>query len=189
MNLSVDTASGDCEVAGDLGDSKMVLDTASGDVTVTGAGDEVVADTASGDVQLDLARTARVVNVDTASGEVWLRGGADDLRVDTASGGVSATGLTGAARLDTASGDVKVQWTTIPADVRVVADTASGDVRFAFPRGTVIDGLVTTASGDIESDFAGESRDRGRMFRFAGGAGAVNITVDTASGDVEVHEH
>ncbi len=186
MGLVLDTASGDCVVDGDLGDAELRADVASGEVTVRGAAAEILVDSASGDVELVLSREVRSVNVDTASGNVVVRGAVRELRADTASGDVVASGLVGSASFDTASGDVTARWATIPTGARVVADTASGGVRFSLPAAAVVVGMLSTASGDITSSFPGQSQDHDRVFRLAGGAGAVDVRVDTASGDIEL---
>jgi hypothetical protein len=186
MGLVLDTASGDCVVDGDLGDAALRVDVASGEVTVRGAASEILVDSASGDVELVLAREVPSVLVDTASGNVVIRGAVRELRADTASGDVTASGLVGSASFDTASGEVTARWAAVPVGARAVADTASGGVRLSLPAVAVVAGRLSTASGDIASAFPGQAEDHDRQFRLAGGAGAVDVRVDTASGDIEL---
>lgn len=186
-NLILDTASGDCTVDGNLGDAKLSADVASGDVEVHGGARAISVDSASGDVTLELEGTVEQVSADTASGDVHVTGAVNELKADTASGDVTATGLTGPASADTASGDVSFEWTSIAAKSRIAVDTASGDARLVLPAGTEVAGKVTTSSGSIHSDFPGDRSDRGRKLNLSSSAdGAVRVTIDTASGDVQL---
>jgi DUF4097 and DUF4098 domain-containing protein YvlB len=186
-NLSLDTASGDCKVEGNLGDAKLSADVASGDVEVHGRARTINIDSASGDVTLELEGAVDVVSADTASGDVHVTGSVKDLKADTASGDVTATGLTGPANVDTASGDVSLEWTSIGTGTKVLVDTASGDARLVLPAGTEVAGKVTTSSGAIRSDFPGEKSGRGKTLRLSSGAAeAVHVRIDTASGDVQL---
>jgi DUF4097 and DUF4098 domain-containing protein YvlB len=186
-NLILDTASGDCTLNGNLGDAKLSADVASGDVEVHGGAREISIDSASGDVTLELEGVIEIVSADTASGDVHVTGAVNQLKADTASGDVTASGLTGAASADTASGDVSLEWASIAAGSKVVVDTASGDARFVLPAGTEVAGKVTTSSGSIHSDFAGDKSDRGRTLHLSSSAaGAVRVRIDTASGDVQL---
>ena len=186
LDLSVETASGDCTVTGDLGDGELRTDTSSGDVTLTGACARITTDSSSGDVRLMLARPAEKVSVDSSSGDLLLEGGCAELEADTSSGDVTGSRLTGDAEVDTASGDVVLQWAAPAAGVHVDVETASGDVRLVFPRGTAVAGEVSTASGTIDSGPGGTWKLRGRVLALPGGPDAATVEVETASGDVKI---
>ena len=185
-NLVLDTASGDCAVEGDLGDGKLSADVASGDVEVKGAARTIDVDSASGDAMLVITRPVEKVSADTASGDVEIMGPVAHLLADTASGDVVATGLTGTAFVDTASGDATLSWASISPSAKIDVDTASGDVKLALPAATSLSGKVDTASGGIRSDFPGTKSDRGRTLRLRAEGPAVHVTVDTASGAVQL---
>ena len=81
----------------------------------------------SGDVSVDLLASPSELRVKTVSGDVTLRVPADsgfDLRARSVSGAVVADGR----RMDGRRGQVKGQLTAGDGDVRLVADTVSGDV-------------------------------------------------------------
>jgi len=184
VHLNLDTASGDCNISGALGEADVNCDTASGDVTIRGTMRDLLVDTASGDLKASLGRPLRALKVDTASGDVSFRGGAEVVSIDTASGDVDVSGLTGSARFDTASGDVTASWSRVDENTEIRVDTASGGVELTLPEGAAVSGEVDTASGDIRSDFAGKPSDRGRHFTFAATRGDLALHIDTASGDV-----
>ncbi len=184
LDLVCDTSSGDCRVSGDLGDADLTCDTSSGDCEIAGAARTIRADTSSGDVRLKLTREVEEVIADTSSGEVTVNGPVRSFSADTSSGDIEAIGLLGEAGFDTSSGSVEAEWSAVEAGARVVADTSSGDVDLVFPAGTELDGLVSTGSGGIRSDWAGEMSRREDELRLEGGSGAVRLRVDTSSGEV-----
>ncbi len=185
-DLRVETSSGDCTVTGDLGEGRVEMDTSSGDLILTGGAREIVTDSSSGDVRLVLARPARMVSTDSSSGDLVLDGGCGLLKADTSSGDVTASGLTGDAEVDTSSGDVSLRWASVEGKAEVEVDTSSGDVELVFPEGTVLAGEVSTSSGSIRSEAGGTARLRGRQLELPGGKDAVELEVETASGDVKL---
>jgi len=182
--LDVDTASGDCQVDGDLGSADLDVDTASGDVAVDGAFEQGEIDTASGEARLKLRRPAGALEVQTASGDVAVDGEVAKFKAGTASGDVRANGLKGAAEVDTASGDVVLRWAGMPSGTTADIETASGDVRITLPAGAAVTGMVTTYSGDIVSDFPGTRKGHGRALELQANNPALRLEISTASGDV-----
>lgn len=204
-DLTIDTASGDVELDGDLGGAALHIDAASGDVELRGAAASVLVDTASGDVTIRADRRIATVEADaasgdvtvhgpvgklladTASGDIHLHGAIEELDADAASGDVIGEELTGSASVDTASGDVALAFAALPAGARIDVDTTSGAVVLHIPSGLTAEGTLDTTSGRIESDLAGDLGKRGRSFRFAG-PGDVTISVSTTSGGVRALE-
>jgi hypothetical protein len=188
LDLTLDTASGDCVLNGDLGKGKFSADVASGEIRVKGAAAELKVEAASGSFTGELSRPAAAAAFDMASGDVDLTGPVGSFKADTASGNVTVTGLTGPAVFDVASGDVKAEWTAVAPGTKVTADSASGSVTLVFPAGAVLGGMADTASGDVESDFPGTLNKRGNTFAFTGGPDAVELKLDAASGDITVRK-
>ena len=185
LDLLVDVGSGRVTIRGDFGGAELTADTGSGSVELDGAAGAFHADTGSGSVTARVTRSLETFVADTGSGSVTLDGGAADATADTGSGSIRMSGLTGSALFDTGSGRVTAGWTSIAPNSRVRADTGSGSVELALPAGTEIDGLISTGSGGIRSDFPGRSIDRSEM-RFDGGPGAVRLEVDTGSGGATI---
>ena len=189
MSLLVDSSSGSTRVTGDFGTATLSFDCSSGSVTVDGSADEVAVDASSGSVKVNLGRPARRVSIDVSSGSVNVTGPVDEAQIDTSSGSITVDGLSGSANLDSSSGSISARWArTPPPDTAVRADASSGSVRLTFPRGTVLAGVVDTGSGTIRSDFPGNLNDDHDHMVLAGGAGAVQVKVDTSSGSVRLTE-
>jgi len=184
MDLVVDSSSGSTRISGDFGDAKVILDASSGSLTVSGAMRELHADLSSGSVRADLDRPLEAFTADASSGSVRLSGGAHTAKVDTSSGGIDISGLRGNAKLGASSGSITAQWDTIPTDAKVNASASSGSVTLRFPSGTVLSGSADTSSGGIRTDFPG-TLEKSHL-TLSGGAGAVNVVVDTSSGSVRL---
>lgn len=184
--LEVRTSSGDVSIEGEGSLSRPVrIDTASGDVTVSGGVRELIADTASGDVHVTGPALA-VLEANTASGDVTLEGGSERVIVDTASGDARLEKLTGDLSADTSSGGVSASWERLAAGGKIRVSTSSGDVRLRMPEGTPLGGDVNTTSGRIHSDFSASREKRGRMMSFAAPGASVELEVRTSSGDVNL---
>jgi DUF4097 and DUF4098 domain-containing protein YvlB len=119
--LGVDTGSGNVDADGIQG--PVNADTGSGNITLANIGGEVRTDTGSGDVRLD-----------SINGPVF---------ADTGSGSIRGTGVRGSLTVDTGSGDVQLEESTL-SEVKV--STGSGQVSLIGVRGGL---QVSTASGDI----------------------------------------
>lgn len=126
----------------------VVMDTASGDIEVSGVEARLDFDSASGDVRLRSATIRDGSSFDTASGDLDLRDVVvqGDVDMDTASGDVSLVGVEadGSFRFETASGDVDLERTR--GVLR--GSSASGDVSL---RDVQLDGpsRFSSASGDV----------------------------------------
>ena len=144
--------------------------------------------TASGNVKAE-GFTGRV-HLSTASGDVTLRGVGGEIKASSASGTVRVAEATGTVNASTASGNVEVELTRLEGSGDMRFTSASGDVHVRMP--TNIDARVSlsTASGDIETNFPLEvKRDQyGSGSRAQGqlGSGARNLKITSASGNVSL---
>jgi hypothetical protein len=183
--LEVDTASGDVTVTGEtvLG-SVVRIDTASGDVAVAGGARELSVDTASGDVEISGVELA-TLQVDTASGDV-VKSRVERAEVDTASGDVRLEALAGPLSAETASGDLFARWRSRPEQGTARVRTASGDVQLRFPPTTVLHGEVRTTSGRLRSDFDGTWGRRRHSLVLSAPEGGFEVSVRTTSGDASL---
>jgi hypothetical protein len=185
MDLVVDTSSGSAVISGDFGDAVIRFDASSGSLTVDGAMRELHSDTSSGSVRAAVSRPLDVFTADASSGSARLSGGAYRAMVDTSSGSANLGGLLGNASFDSSSGSITAQWDAIPAGAKVRADASSGSVTLRFPAGTVFAGSVDVSSGGINSDFPGFVREKNNL-QFDGGPEAVDLKIDTSSGNVKL---
>ncbi len=145
---------------------------------------ELHSDTSSGSVKAAVMRPLEKFSADASSGSVRLVGGAHSAKADTSSGSINLGGLLGDASLDASSGSITARWNAIPDNAKVRADASSGSVSLYFPAGTVLSGSVDVSSGGIRTDFPGSmTKDH---LTLNGGAGAVDIQVDTSSGSVKL---
>jgi DUF4097 and DUF4098 domain-containing protein YvlB len=185
MNLTIDSSSGSAQISGDFGDAVVRFDASSGSLTVNGAMRELHSDTSSGSVKAVVTRPLDAFTADASSGSARLSGGAHKAGVDTSSGSANLAGLLGNASFDSSSGSITAQWAAIPAGAKVRAGASSGSVTLRFPAGTAFTGGVEVSSGGIRSDFPGFMREKNSL-RFDGGPEAVDIEVDTSSGNVKL---
>lgn len=168
--------------------------------------DEATISVASAQVEAD-GLNADEIHIQSASGQVALRqsGHAEEIKVETASGGVAvavedarqmkittASGqvVVDALRLDevkaaTASGTVVLQFAGEPDKIQ--ADSVSGNVTIRLPEKVGFTAEVDSVSGQVGGHM--EIRRRGDD-TYVHGSGAVDVDVDTVSGNVffEVNE-
>jgi DUF4097 and DUF4098 domain-containing protein YvlB len=181
--LLFDSNSGDVTLTGLRGD--ITADTGSGDVKVTGVEGSVTCDTGSGDCILSDVRGERV-SCDTGSGNVTLSSivASVEIVLDTGSGDVKATGIDGSISCDTGSGDCDL------SDVRgerIVCDTGSGNVTLRQIAATRVS--ADTGSGDVSVN-ATDAREiladtgSGEVRVEAGGGRLARVVADTGSGGV-----
>ncbi|HEX8117422.1 MAG TPA: DUF4097 family beta strand repeat-containing protein [Pyrinomonadaceae bacterium] len=142
--------------------------------------------TASGNVKAE-GFSARL-HLSTASGDVTVRGVGGEIKASSASGTVRVAEATGTVNASTASGDVEVELTRVEGTGSMRFSSASGDVRVRMPSGIDAHVSLSTASGDIDTNFPLEVKhDRyGSGTRAEGqlGSGARELKISTASGNV-----
>jgi DUF4097 and DUF4098 domain-containing protein YvlB len=144
--------------------------------------------TASGNVKAE-GFTGRL-HLSTASGNVSVRGVGGDIKASTASGTVRVNDATGTVNASTASGDVEVELTRVEGAGDMRFSSASGDVHVRMPSNIDARVSMSTASGDIETNFPIEvKKDRhGSGTRAEGqlGSGARTLKISSASGNVSL---
>ena len=130
------------------------------------------------------------LDLQTASGDVEVRGVGGEVRAQSASGTVHVSDTSGRVNASTASGNVEVELTRIEGDGDMSFSSASGDVRVRVPASLDARVKMSTASGDLETDFPIEvkSDDYGPGRRAEGrlGNGARSLRLSSASGNVSL---
>lgn len=118
----------------------------------------------SGSGDIDLEGIDGNHRIECASGDVEIQTVRGDLNISTASGDIEGKSLTGEVVFSAASGDIELE----DVSGAIAASTASGDIEIT---GSDLSLEASAASGDVEL----------RIARLAG-----DITVDSASGDIEL---
>jgi DUF4097 and DUF4098 domain-containing protein YvlB len=202
--LSIDTGSGDVELASESG--QLGIDTGSGEVTVgavrgettisTGSGDVVVRrfvgngsiDTGSGSVVVQKVSAGKLT-LDTGSGDVTLQDGdAGRVVAKTGSGGVRVLSVElEDLTAETGSGNVTVQ-SSLARTRRLSAETGSGDIDIKAGANASFNVVSDQGSGDLSVRYADAVlRKSGRKIVGAKrGSGQTEIHVETGSGDCTI---
>jgi len=200
LDLSIKTASGSVQVQAMA--KRVDIVTASGDISVAGAGAAKIA-SASGDVELrrisgpvegrvisgglTMDDIAHGVNVTTVSGDVEARNLRGAVSASTVSGSLVVNGYAGSdATLGSTSGDIEVAFTS-PLAGHCSARTVSGDIEVGIPRESDCAVELTSTSGDLDVNLPlrDESRSRGRLSGTLG-AGRGRLDLHSISGDLTV---
>ncbi len=171
--LLLRSASADITCDGSYGDSYINL--ASGDVEIEQIAGNLQCGTASGDVRF--ARVDGNLTVTTASGDIRGHSVGGEMSAKTASGDVIVEAVAASVRAGTASGDITIgNMATGTARIH----TASGDVKLGVAEGTPIWLDLNTLSGDTRTDLpvSSETPD--------GTAATLNLYIRTVSGDITV---
>jgi DUF4097 and DUF4098 domain-containing protein YvlB len=189
--------------------ARLIVDTVSADVTVSGARGEQNLQSVSGDVQTQ-AFDARV-SAAAVSGEVTVTGsgGKAPVTTENVSGSSTVTGVRGSYRGEVVSGEIRA---TVAAAERLEANSVSGDIAIdaeLTPAARVemesVSGVISlklkapvnadfdieSFSGDIENCFGPKSRDTskytpGSELVFTQGNGGARVEIQTLSGEISI---
>lgn len=144
--------------------------------------------TASGDLKAE--GFAGRLALSTASGDVAVRGVGGEIKASSASGTVRVKDATGTVNASSASGDVEVELTRVEGAGDLRFSSASGDVHVRLPSNIDARVSLSTATGDIDTNFPIEvkhdrygpgTRAEGRL-----GSGARALRISSASGNVSL---
>jgi hypothetical protein len=163
------------------------LSTASGDIEVTNVAGEVSANTASGDIKI--SQVAGNVRANSASGDVSISKVKGNVQANAASGDISALNVAGMVSANTASGDVEAEVTQFEGSGEMKFSSASGDVTVKVPNLLNAQVQMSTASGDIKSDFPlnyEKPQGGGKKASGSFGNGSISLKISAASGNVRL---
>lgn len=166
-DIDASTASGDISVTGPVG--KVDASTASGDIEIENANGDMDVSTASGEVVL--INVVGKKDVSTASGDIRIEDSKDDIDLSTASGEISAKNVEGGMHMSTASGEIEITGakgafglSCASGEIKATGITVAGESQFSTASGSVMvvlaatseyDLALSTASGDVTLDYAG----------------------------------
>jgi Putative adhesin len=170
-DVTVDCASADVQIRGELG--AVRVRTASGDIDVDTT-DRIEVRSASGDVRLQACNGS--ASIVTASGDVTAGRVGGSLASSHASGDVRVEEAGGAIDVSTASGDVTIR-RCLGDDIAI--KTVSGDVNVGLPSGIRVHPEISTLSGRTTLPRPGSAADVGERR-------SVRLRLRTVSGDIRV---
>ncbi|MGH8128173.1 MAG: DUF4097 family beta strand repeat-containing protein [Gammaproteobacteria bacterium] len=161
----------------------------SGDVFVNAASKRLDVRAGSGDMQASIDNAAGSTTLHTGSGDIRFSGMTGGLNLDAGSGDITVNdAVAKSASITTGSGDIVVHWRKLATGTTINGNAGSGDVVMYFPADTVIGGRISTGSGDVDTDFPATIHGSHHSYTLSGGAGAVQVDLDTGSGDAELRK-
>lgn len=162
---------------------ELSIDVSSGTVFSEVNADELNLDCSSGSHEVVLTEPAKKIDFDASSGSLLLTAPkADELDLDLSSGSADFTVTeVGEFHIDIASGSIKGRMSSFS---KGSIGASSGDIDLWLPADAGFTASVDQASGDFSSDLA--MKMQGKKYVFGDGSGT--LKVDTASGDVVIHE-
>ncbi len=188
VRLVANTWSGSLQVSGVTGDVEAHAQ--SGDIQVRDAGDNLEVATLSGDIGVRGVRGS--ANIHTLSGDVTLEGARGDVEIETVSGDIALSDVVSRQiRTHSTSGNLEFGGTIVNAG-RYEFTTHSGELRLALPANVGAQLSLSTFSGEIESAFPitltpgthGIGASQAKKLNFSLGQGSARIIAETFSGDV-----
>ena len=186
--LVANTWSGSLRVSGVQGDVEAHAQ--SGDIVVRDAGDNLEVQTLSGDISVHGVRG--VANIHTLSGDVTLEWARGNVEIETVSGDITLRDVVSRqVRTNSTSGDLEFGGTIVSAG-RYEFTTHSGELRLALPANVGAQLSLSTFSGEIDSAFPitltpgahGIGSSQAKKLNFSLGQGSARIIAETFSGDV-----
>jgi len=189
--------------------ARLIVDTVSADIGVTGARGEQSLESVSGEVRTQAFDAA--VKAASVSGEVIVagNGGKAAVTTDNVSGSSVVTGVRGSYRGEVVSGEIKatvaaaelLEVSTVSGEIdvsaeltpsaRVEMESVSGSVTLRIKPPVNADFDIESFSGDIENCFGPEPRDTskytpGSELNFTQGKGGARVEIETLSGEITV---
>lgn len=177
------TSSGAINLEGSfLNGDPLRLRTGSGSVNFDGAAGSLEIRTTSGATTVRVVSPLRNFWVRTSSGPVTLSGGARSVEIETASGNVKLSALSGSASVVSVGGSIDLDWDHLGPDDVVTIRSLKGDITLTLPHTFKPQGVLTTTSGQIKSEFPGDVNEAGDTVSLVGDG--PRLEIETASGDI-----
>jgi DUF4097 and DUF4098 domain-containing protein YvlB len=187
--LIVDTVSAEIGVTGVRGE--QTLESVSGEVRTQAFDAPVRANAVSGDVTVTGNGGKAAVTTENVSGTSTVNGVRGEYRGEVVSGEINAT-VDAADRLEVSSvsGDIDLQAELTPT-ARVEMESVSGTVTLRVKPPVNADFDLESFSGDIENCFGQKARDTSRYspgseLNFTQGKGGARVEIETLSGEISV---
>jgi putative adhesin len=159
-----------------------------GDVSISGAGAEVVAATGNG--RIDIAGTTGIVKASTGNGRVTIEGAQGQVEVSSGNGNIRVATSTGPVSATSGSGDIEVSVGRLDRSPDMAFSTGNGRVDLLLPEGFGADVEAGTGNGEVTTDFPIQVRGRLDPSRLRGtiGHGGGHLTISSGNGDVQIRK-
>lgn len=185
--------------------ARVLMNSVSGDLFISGTRGEVSAEAVSGDVEV--SEVSRKLTVQTVSGSQMISNVSGDVRAGAVSGRIEMDGVSGDIEAESVSGRIVllnarsrfVKAGSVSGRVafsgpidpagRYEFESHSGSIRLAVPDDTGALLRVETFSGHVESDFPvtlQPNRSGQNRFEFQIGNGRARISAETFSGSINI---
>jgi DUF4097 and DUF4098 domain-containing protein YvlB len=187
--LIVDTVSADITVSGVRGPQR--LESVSGTVQTQAYDEPVSLHSVSGDVILAGTGGKATASTENVSGSTTVTGIRGSYEAEAVSGDISAA-IAAAERLsaDSVSGDIRIQ-AELAATARVEMESISGRISLTMKPPVNAEFDLESFSGNIENCFGKQARDTskyspGSELNFTQGSGGARVEIQTLSGRINV---
>ncbi|MGH8197291.1 MAG: DUF4097 family beta strand repeat-containing protein [Steroidobacteraceae bacterium] len=187
--LIVDTVSADINVSGARGEQR--LKSVSGDVQTQAFDAPVSLASVSGDVTLAGNGGKALVKTENVSGSATVSGIRGSYEGEVVSGNIDATiAAAQQLRVSSVSGDIEIRADLAPT-ARVEMESISGVISLIVKPPVNADFDIESFSGDIENCFGQKARDTskytpGSELNFTQGSGGARVEIRTLSGEISV---
>jgi DUF4097 and DUF4098 domain-containing protein YvlB len=185
VDLEIDGAFVTADVEGVEG--AVSVHTVNGSVRLVGGSGFVNLHSVQGDVVCE--GVSGRIQVGSVNGVLRLARASGEIAAEAVNGSMELTGIdSDAVEATTVNGGIRYEG-TIRDRGRYVFGTHHGDLTIAIPQGTDADVLVSTYSGEFESDFPitlTETRGRGERFGFTLGSGGARIELKSFGGTIRL---
>ncbi len=162
--------------------------TGNGDVSITGAGSEVIAHTGNGRVLV--SGTGGSVQAHTGNGRITVEDARGPVEATTGNGDVRVATSIGPVTATSGNGDIDVTMDRIERAEAMKFHTGSGRITVALPSGYNADLEASSGNGTISSDLPVriEGRLSPRRMRGTIGSGGDLMELSTGNGDIEIRK-
>lgn len=163
-------------------------ETGNGDVSINGAGSEVVATTGNGRVLV--SETTGRVRATTGNGRVTVEGARGPVEATTGNGDVRVATSSGPVNARSGNGDIEVSMARIDRAAAMNFSTGSGSITLAVPDDFGADMDASSGNGRVSTDIPVriEGRISPRHMRGILGTGGERLTLSTGNGDIEIRK-
>jgi DUF4097 and DUF4098 domain-containing protein YvlB len=187
--LIIDTVSADIDVSGVRGEQS--LESVSGEVQTQAFDAPISTSAVSGDVTISGNGGKALVKTENVSGSATVTGIRGSYEGEVVSGSINAT--VAAAELlnvNTVSGDIVVHAELVPT-ARVAMESVSGTIELVVKPPVNADFDIESFSGNIENCFGQKARDTskytpGSELDFTQGKGGARVELQTLSGEISI---
>lgn len=164
--MDISTVSGALELAACRAETKLSVESVSGDVTLTGTVCEE---------DVDISTVSGAIEVDGGSGR--------EVHIKTVSGGCQYAGTAHQLRMSTVSGELLAALNSSPEEAELAS--VSGGLRLNLPEGSGFTVNFSSVSGEFTTDFPVE-RNGGKSGAARSGSGTSEIAMSTTSGGMKI---